>query len=481
MAQEPFDLGAALLPPPAAPGPRVQPFVKQPAGKIAIIHVRVIDGTGGPAQSDMTVLLDGGKIAAVQPASSALPAGYATIDGTGHSLIPGIVGMHDHQFRMVLPNLSEEGYDQPKLTDEMIFSTPRLSLAAGVTTLRTTGALEAYVDLNMKQAIDAGELPGPHMDITGPYLQGAHSQAFPMHHLSGPDEARRLVDYWAGVGMTSFKAHKDIPLADLKAGVEEAHKLGRKFAAHLCAVTYPDAIAAGIDSIEHGFWYNTQLQADKVPDVCPRTNGEETLLAMEPGGEDAKALIKLLIDNRVAMTSTLALFELAYAPEYRLRTPRQVAVMSPEVREEYLLQLYGRQIEDPAVTAHSNAMWQRELALEKEFFDAGGLLMAGPDPTGWGDVIAGFGDQRAIELLVQAGLTPVQAIKVGTLNGATYLGVDDRIGSIAAGKNADLVLVSGDPSSRIEDIENVVTVFKDGVGYDPEKLLATVQGAYGRY
>jgi hypothetical protein len=125
-------------------------------------------------------------------------------------------------------------------------------------------------------------------------------------------------------------------------------------------------------------------------------------------------------------------------------------------------------------------MFANELAFEIAFYRAGGLLTQGPDPTGYGATIAGFGDQRDIELLVQGGLTPVQAVHVATQNGARSLGIDDRIGTVAPGKNADLVLVRGNPATRIDDIENVVTVFKDGVGYDSKKIIDSVRGIAGR-
>jgi imidazolonepropionase-like amidohydrolase len=113
------------------------------------------------------------------------------------------------------------------------------------------------------------------------------------------------------------------------------------------------------------------------------------------------------------------------------------------------------------------------------FAKAGGLLLAGPDPTGNGGVLPGFGDQREIELLVEAGFTPSQAIQIGTENGAIYLGQRDRIGTLAPGKQADIVLIKGDPSSNIADIENVETVFKAGVGYDSKKLIDSVRGQVG--
>ena len=125
------------------------------------------------------------------------------------------------------------------------------------------------------------------------------------------------------------------------------------------------------------------------------------------------------------------------------------------------------------------AAFKKELEFEYAFAKAGGLLLAGLDPTGMGGVIAGFGDQREVELLVEAGFTPREAIHIATYNGAQYLGELERIGTIAAGKQADLVVIKGDPSKKIEDIENVETVFKDGVGYDSAKLSESVRGAVG--
>ena len=130
------------------------------------------------------------------------------------------------------------------------------------------------------------------------------------------------------------------------------------------------------------------------------------------------------------------------------------------------------------MTGHA---FKRDMELEHAFAQAGGLLLAGPDPTGNGGVVPGFGDQREIELLVEAGFSPVEAIKIATLNGATYLGKQNQIGTIAAGKNADLVVIKGDPASHISDIENVEIVFKDGVGYDSQKLIDSVKGRYGQY
>jgi hypothetical protein len=248
-------------------------------------------------------------------------------------------------------------------------------------------------------------------------------------------------------------------------------------------VSYPEAAELGIDNLEHGFFVNTQMDPGKTPDVCPRTAGEPTLAKMTAGSPEAKALIDLLVSHHVAVTSTLPVFEPDDPRQVHLQS-RVLETMSTPTREAYL---YTRNLElmraaaNPAMAAERAAMFKNGMALEREFVAAGGQLLAGPDPTGDGGVLPGFGDQREVELLVEAGFTPVEAIKIATLNGATYEGRADSIGSIAAGKNADLVVVDGDPSKRIEDIENTEIVFKDGVGYDSKKLLESALGRYGQY
>jgi hypothetical protein len=300
-----------------------------------------------------------------------------------------------------------------------------------------------------------------------------------MHNLTGPDDARAFVDYWAAQGVTSYKAYMNITRAELKAAVDEAHKHGLKITGHLCAVTYPEAAEIGIDNLEHGFFVNTQLDPGKQPDLCPRSSGNPTLAGMDPDGTDATALIKLLVNHHVAVTSTLPVFESSIPQHLHLQN-RVLEAMSPPTREAYL---YTRNLEltRPANPARALA-YQHNAQLEHKFVAAGGLLLAGPDPTGDGGVLPGFGDQREVELLVDSdGFTPLEAIRIATLNGAIYLGRQETIGSIAPGKNADLVVINGNPAVNIDDIEKVEIVFKDGVGYDSAKLLDSIKGRYGQY
>jgi imidazolonepropionase-like amidohydrolase len=442
--------------------------------RVVLAHVNVIDGTGAAAQPDRNVVIERGKIAAITPGAD-VPAsdGVTVLDLRGDSVMPGIVGMHDHLYFIRTPRIDAEGnFVRPSLMEEMAYSAPRLYLANGVTTIRTTGSINGYEDLRLRDAIDAGTIPGPHMDVTGPYLEGANPGGPLTHYqLRDADDARQTVAYWADRGVTSFKAYTHITRDELRAAIEEAHKRGLKVTGHLCSVTYPEAIDAGIDNLEHGFFTNTQLDPDKKPDVCSETQGDATLAKMSPGTPEADQLIATLVAHHVAITSTLPNSTAASAPRI---DGGALEAMSPSAREAFVY-WRNRTPNKPSDLA------KREMALERAFVAAGGLLIAGPDPVGLSGNVPGFGDHREIELLVEAGFTPVEAIRIATLNGAKFIGRADRIGSIATGKNADLVVLKGDPATHIEDVEKVEIVFKNGVGYDSRKLLDEVKGTYGDY
>ena len=440
-------------------------------------HVRVIDGTGTPAKEDQAVVIANGKIQFIGPdASAQIPQAAQRMQRSGYTVIPGLVGMHDHLYytdsysvQVVDGNIGEPGL----VVAEIPFTAPRLYLAAGVTTMRTTGSVEPYTDLKVKSRIDANLMPGPNMDATAPYLEGAPTRFAQMHELTGPDDAKRTVDYWAAEGMTSYKAYMNISREELGAAIQQAHAHKLKLTGHLCSVTWPEAIALGIDDFEHGpVFTDTEFVADKKPDVCP-AGGTSSWAKQDVNGTQVQGLIHDLVSHHVAVTSTLPVFEASVPGRPKLQT-RTLDAMSEESAHSYLT-ARARVASDSPMTA----LMRKEMDFEVAFVQAGGLLLAGPDPTGNGGVLPGFGDQREIELLVEAGFTPVEAIQIATENGASYLGQQDRIGTLAPGKQADLVLIKGDPSKRIEEIENVETVFKAGVGYDSQKLIESVRGQVG--
>jgi hypothetical protein len=280
------------------------------------------------------------------------------------------------------PGLDEAGHAHAPspLVPQMTFSAPRLYLAAGVTTVRTTGSVEPYADLNLKAQIDAGLLPGPHMDVTAPYLEGAGSPFIQMHRLRDAEDARRMVAFWADQGATSFKAYMNISRAQLKAAIDEAHRRGLKMTGHLCSITYPEAAELGIDNLEHGFWANTQNDPGKQPDRCPSTSGSPTLGGMDPNGADARALIDRLVRARVAITSTLPVFEPS-SSGYRPLAPHVLDMLSPQARADYLTLRRLAAAAPPERIAARAKLWANELKMERAFVAAGGLLIAGPDPT----------------------------------------------------------------------------------------------------
>jgi imidazolonepropionase-like amidohydrolase len=445
--------------------PDVKAFVSVDAPVVALTHARVVDGTGGPAREDQTLVISGGKIQALG-AAPAVPAGAKVMDLSGYTVIPGLVGMHDHLF-----------YPQGGgFFAELGSSFPRLYLACGVTTIRTTGSIEPYSDLEIKKLIDVGKAAGPKMHVTGPYLEGQGAAIAQLHQLSGPEDARRTVAFWAEQGATSFKAYMHISRAELGAAIAEAHARKIKVTAHLCSVTYPEAAALGIDDLEHGpMYYDMEFAPGKQPDACPSARAMYDVTAkIEMSDPRVRALIADLVKHNVAVTSTLPVFELQVPGRPPLE-PRVLAAMTPDARVNYLTRRSASAPGGPDWAA----LLKKEMEFERAFVAAGGTLLAGCDPTGIGGTLAGFGDQREVELLVEAGFTPVEAIRIQTENGAKFLGESDRIGTIAAGKQADLVVIHGDPTKSIADIEKVETVFKDGIGYDSAKLLDSVRGLVG--
>ncbi|HEX4322564.1 MAG TPA: amidohydrolase family protein [Acidobacteriaceae bacterium] len=455
----------------------LKPFVKEDAPVLVLEHVRVIDGTGDAARDDQRIVLDHGKIVHVGPeiTGEAPPPGAKVLDMTGKTVIPGLVGMHEHLFYP----LPEGGPGLLPLYGEMADSAPRLYLAGGVTSARTAGSLEPYTDISVKKAIDAGKIPGPRLFLTGPYLEGDPSIGPQLHALTGPEDATRMVNYWADEGATSFKAYMHITPQELKAAIDAAHAHGLKLTGHLCSVDFKEAAALGIDNLEHGLAVDTEFFPNKKEGVCPGQNpGQAALAKLDVEGPQIQATIQNLVAHHVAVTSTLAIFE-SFVPN---RPP-----MNKEARSRQSIAPAGwadYATTRASIAEHADAsLWPKlfkmELQFEHDFVKQGGLLMAGCDPTGYGGVLPGFGDQRNVELLVEAGFTPLEAIHIATENGARWLGEEAHFGTIAAGKDADLVVIDGNPAAKIDDIEKTEIVFKDGVGYDPRKLIDSVRGLIG--
>ena len=448
---------------PASFGQQARQFISVNAPVVALVNVRVVDGTGAAPRENQVIVIDGDRIAAVGPAASTtIPQNAQRMDLGGHTVIPGIVGLHDHTF-----------YTTSARSIQISTSAPRLYLASGVTTIRTTGSMSPYAELSLKRSIDSGVTAGPHMYVTGPYITAGLAGG--MASVSTPDEARRLVAYWAEEGVSWLKFYTGISRASMRAAIEEAHRRGVKTTGHLCSVSFREAVELGIDNLEHGLFTNTDYDPEKRPDQCA-SGSMAKLATLDMNSAPVRATISEMNAKNVAMTSTLAVFELFVANRPPLEQ-RVLDAMAPDVRTEYLQA--RTQISQNAGFGISPDVFRKAQDFDVAFVKAGGLLAAGVDPTGNGGALPGYGDQRNYELLIEAGFTPVQAVQIMTANGARVLGGADRFGRIAVGQRADLVVINGDPIARPAEIRNVVTVFKDGVGYDSAKLIESVRGAVG--
>ncbi|MGQ0650295.1 MAG: amidohydrolase family protein [Gemmatimonadaceae bacterium] len=440
-------------------------FVSVDAAVVALTHVTVIDGTGAAPKADQTVIIANGRIRTVGPSGSvATPQGATVIDGSGHTVIPGMIGMHDHTFYTTAAGRRAQ----------LNTSAPRLYLASGVTSIRTTGSISPYAEISLKDQIEKGKVPGPRMHISGPYLTGPDDVVERMH-ITTPEQARRVVNYWADEGATWFKVYTEISRENLRAITDAAHRRGVKVTGHLCSVGYKEAVEAGIDALEHGLMANLEYVPGKRPDACPALD-RDTYLTLDVNSANVQGTFKAMIARGVAMTSTLAVYEIS-VPNRPPLDPRVMEAMSPEVQREYTAT--RERIAANAATSTAHTMLKKAMEYEMAFVKAGGLLAAGVDPTGNGGALPGYGDQRNYELLIEAGFTPAQTVQIMSANAARVLGADKDLGTVTAGKIADLVLIRGELPSDPAAIRNVVTVFKGGLGFDSAKLIASVKGLVG--
>src|SRR5215213_5964932 len=312
------------------------------------------------------------------------------------------------------------------------------------------------------------------MHIAGPYLTGGDGTGS-MHKVNSAEAVKRVVDYWAAEGVTWLKFYTDVSREVLGAAIKQAHKRGVKVTGHLCSISFREAVALGIDNVEHGLFVNTDFDPEKKPDFCP-PDALAKLGSLDTHGEAAQTTIREMVSHKVPMTSTLAVFEL-FVPNRPPLEPRTLDAMAPDVRAEYLTS--RARLSEAGSFAISPEVFRTAQQFELEFVKAGGLMAAGVDPTGNGGALPGFGDQRNYELLIEGGFTPSEAVRVMTLNGAKILGIERETGSIERGKRADLVVIEGDPAARPADIRNARIVFKEGVGYDSARLIEAVKGQVG--
>lgn len=437
---------------------------------IAFFNAAVIDGTGAPEKSKQTVIISDGRIVDIGPDDQIkIPKNAKRISMAGKTLLPGWVMHHEHLYY-------KSDHKEPYILSQHPINFPKLYLAAGITSARTAGSIEPYTDLNIKGRIDAGDMIGPDLDLTAPYLEGAPAATLQQHTLKSAEEARAMVRYWAEQGFTSFKAYSHISQDQLAAAVEESHKLGLKITAHACSVTYREAAEVGIDQLEHGFFPATDFLSKKKKGKCPDViENLKAISELTPEDKKVKNLFRYLIEKNVVVTSTLDVTARVLGVGSEL--PGEVSGLLDMDSGTKYQQLLAAQVESERLPFAEKLMLTGQ-ALEAAFWRAGGKLVVGTDPTVTG-VIPGYGSLRSIELLVQAGIPPLEVIKIATHNGAEAMGVVDDRGTIAPGKRADLIIINGNPFKNFQDIYNIDLVFKNGIGYNPAVLKASVNKTIG--
>lgn len=445
----------------------VRSYLGVSAPVVALENVLLFDGTGGPARAGQTIVIRDNRIEAVGAAGSVdIPADAERLDLAGHSVMPGMVGLHNHLYY----------YQNTPRVAQMQYSGPRLYLGAGVTTVRTTGSMSPYQDISLKGAVERGEVPGPRIVITAPYVispgPDERLRDLGMYVIRDEEAARRYVRYWAAEGAEWVKVYTQISRAALSAIIDEAHRQGMKVMGHLCSVSFREATALGIDNLEHSLWANSDFDATREPDKCS-PNLAFSLAELDVNSPAVDVTIDEIIEAGVAITSTLAVAEQA-TPAAPDLTARDLEALPDHVVQT---EMERRQMIRSGITEWMIDLLHNMFAFERRFVEAGGLLAAGVDPA-WG-ALPGYGDQRNFELLVQAGFEAANAVQIVSANGAKVIGMDDEVGTVVAGKLADLLVIEGDIGSNASDIRNVRLVFKDGLGYDAKKLTDAVQGLVG--
>lgn len=420
---------------------------------ILIRDVAVFDARRGRLLPNRSVLVRDGRIARIDRASRRVPAEVRVIEGRGATLLPGLWDMHVHlRPRDLLRNL-----------------------ATGVTTVRDMGNFTTAMN-RLKARVTAGRVPGPtivkagFMDAAGP------AATYNGTLVADQAEALAAVDAYAAAGYAQIKLYNGIKLDWVPAIARRAHQRGLRLSGHVpFGATIQQAITGGYDEVQHLIYPILGIAGR--PAATPLTfNTARAALAIDPNGKETAAFAALLRKEDVALDMTLAVYEPLFLAEVG-KVPAPIEAIAAALPEAARRQTKGGALPTPPdmTTAQFRATFATAQSLMRRFHALGVTLIAGTDTISLG----GLTLPRELELMVAAGLKPADVLQIATLGAARTMRRDDRSGSIEAGKDADLILVEGNPVADISAVRRIRSVFKAGVEYDPQTLL-TVAKAVAR-
>lgn len=421
---------------------------------IALTNAKVYDGNGNTAKENQTVIIVDGYFHSIDKTSNIdIPKEATLINLKGKTVIPGIVGVHNHLHIPRFPFIGNEA--------------SKLYLASGVTTIQTCGSASPEKEIELAEKIKNGQAIGPDIFTSGPYFTGKGGNP----NMIIPKNEKQIKDtirYYTEKGVKWFKVYRNTDPNDLKTIIQEAHARNARVTGHLCSITFEQATELGIDGIEHGFHSMSDFRENKTDGEC--NGSRDYLKTLDVKNKEVQRLQQLIIDENVFMTSTLAIYE-SGMPNRAFADERSLEMMSPFLISQYQERRKNfDELEKGYETKEQ--IFKKTMQFEYQFYRMGGNLTAGVDPGR--HVLPGFGDQRNFELLKEAGFSTEEALKVMTSNGAKALS-DPEIGSIEIGKKANFVIIEGNIG---DSIRNVETVFKNGYGYDPDRILEELKGGF---
>lgn len=430
-------------------------YVKYNSNIIVLTNATVFDGKGNSAKENQTLIVVNGYFQSIGKSSEIdIPENTTIINLKGKTIIPGIVGVHNHLHIPQFPFIGE--------------TASKLYLASGVTTIQTCGSASPEEEIELSNKIEKGQIIGPNIVTSGPYFTGKGGNP----NMIIPRDAKHIKDtiqYWTKKGVRWFKVYRNTIPNDLEIIINEAHKHNAKVTGHLCSITFEQATNLGIDGIEHGLNSTSDFRRNKTFGICD--GSREYIDEIIINSEKVRQLHQLMIDKNVFLTSTLAIYE-ASIPKRAFADKRTLDVMLPFLVAQY----QERRKQYDSINSDNDLRekrLKRIMDFEYQFFKMGGTLTAGVDAGR--HVLPGFGDQRNFELLKEAGFKTEEVIKIMTSNGAKVLS-NSEIGTVEKGKKADFVVIEGNIE---KDIRNVELVFKNGYGYDPKLILREMKGKFG--